>query len=97
MQDIILTQFSKTELVNEIVDRLTTVIELREKKSLHQKEYLTRKEVSELLKISITTVHDWTHNRGILKSRKIGNRVLYLYSDVLEAMEAIESRKSNRR
>lgn len=44
-------------------------------------EYLTRNEVKELLKIDLSSVHNWT-KKGKLKSYGIGNRVYYKRSEV---------------
>ena len=44
-------------------------------------DFLTRKEVKELLKISITTVHDWA-NKGILKNYKVGNRTYFSRKEI---------------
>ncbi|MBK3519729.1 helix-turn-helix domain-containing protein [Carboxylicivirga marina] len=39
-------------------------------------EWLTRNEVKELLKIDLSTLHNWT-KKGKLKAYGIGNRVYY--------------------
>ena len=44
-------------------------------------EYLTRQEVSELLKCDLSTVHNWS-KKGKLFPYCIGNRVLYKRSEV---------------
>lgn len=49
------------------------------------KEYLTRKEVANLLQITLVTVNDWTR-KGILKGYKIGKRVYYKPQEVTAAM-----------
>ncbi|MCW5514726.1 helix-turn-helix transcriptional regulator [Muriicola sp. Z0-33] len=51
------------------------------------KKFLCRKEVAEMLGISLVTLHN--HNkRGILKpSHKIGRKPLYLLEDVLAQIE----------
>ena len=48
-------------------------------------EYLTRKEVSEMLKIDLSSVHNWS-KRGILIPHQIGNRVYYKLQEVEEAI-----------
>ena len=48
-------------------------------------EFLTRKEVSELLGVSLVTLHKWD-KKGILKPSRIGRRVRYLKSDVLNSL-----------
>ena len=48
-------------------------------------EYLTRKEVSEMLKIDISSVHNWS-KREILIPHQIGNRVYYKLQEVEDAI-----------
>ena len=54
------------------------------KKSFVPKEpttYLTRNEVSEMLQVDLSTVHNWT-KKGRLKSYGIGGRVYFKRSEV---------------
>ncbi|PQJ83022.1 helix-turn-helix domain-containing protein [Polaribacter glomeratus] len=44
-------------------------------------EYLTRLEVSKLLKIDLSSVHNWT-KKGLLQSYQIGGRVYYKLKEV---------------
>lgn len=53
-------------------------------------EYLTRNEVKELLKIDLSTVHNWT-KKGKLKAYGLGNRVYYKRSEVEAAIQPLES------
>jgi len=39
-------------------------------------EYLTRSEVAQLLKVDLSTIHNWT-KKGKIKAYGIGNRVYY--------------------
>ena len=48
-------------------------------------EYLTRKEVSEMLKIDLSSVHNWS-KKGILKPHQIGNRVYFKLQEVENAI-----------
>ncbi|MEI7501069.1 MAG: helix-turn-helix domain-containing protein [Bacteroidota bacterium] len=57
-----------------------------------QKEYLSRKEVCELLKISTATLHYWTKD-GILKGYRIGGRVLYKSAEVGQSIHEIQTNK----
>ncbi len=54
-------------------------------------QLLTRKEVTERLKISLPTLHKYSE-LGILTQHKIGERVYYLWSEVLAAAKRIEPR-----
>lgn len=47
--------------------------------------WLGRKDVSELLGVSLPTLHQWGKD-GILKPYKIGNRVRYKRSDIEETL-----------
>jgi excisionase family DNA binding protein len=58
----------------------------------NQSGYLSRKEVAKLLKITLPTLHDWTKLR-YLKAYKMGTRVLYKESEVIETLEKVPSFK----
>lgn len=47
--------------------------------------WLSRKEVSELLGISLVTIHDWG-KKGILKPYKMGNRVRFKRSEIEQTL-----------
>lgn len=44
-------------------------------------DFLTRMEVAKLLKISLTTVHEWA-NTGTLKAYKVGNRTYFSRKEI---------------
>ena len=48
-------------------------------------DYLTRKEVAGMLKIDLSSVHNWS-KKGILNPYQIGNRVYYKLSEVENAI-----------
>jgi excisionase family DNA binding protein len=58
----------------------------------NQSGYLSRKEVAKLLKITLPTLHDWTKLQ-YLRAYKIGTRVLYKESEVIETLEKVPSFK----
>lgn len=58
-------------------------------------EFLTRKEVAALLRISIPTLHELIKT-GKLKAYRIGGRVLFNKSEVEDSLEEIESQKYKR-
>jgi excisionase family DNA binding protein len=53
-------------------------------------EYLTRAEVVKLLKIDLSTVHNWA-KKGKLLRYGIGNRVYFKRSEIEEAMIAFDN------
>lgn len=48
-------------------------------------DYITRRDVATLFKITLTTVHDWTR-KGLLQAYKVANRVYYKRSEVESAL-----------
>lgn len=48
-------------------------------------DYITRRDVATLFRVTLTTVHDWTR-KGILQAYKVGNRVFYKRSEVESAL-----------
>jgi predicted transcriptional regulator len=73
---------------------------IREELSLiQQKEtgpkYLTRYEVASLLKISYPTLDKYT-NLGLIKSKKIGNRILYSETAIQTALQDLPQRYSKK-
>jgi len=52
-------------------------------------EYLTRNEVAELLKINLSSVHNWT-KKGILTSYQIGGRVYYKRSEIENSIDELK-------
>ena len=57
--------------------------------------YGTRKEVAKELKLSLPTLTEHTKN-GTLKGYRIGGRVLYIWTEVFESLELIQSLKYKR-
>ncbi|WP_370477234.1 helix-turn-helix domain-containing protein [Tamlana flava] len=53
-------------------------------------EYLTRNEVAELLKIDLSSVHNWT-KKGILTSYQIGGRVYYKRQELEDAIVKLKN------
>ena len=76
-------QVTPEQLQNEIIKGVKTELE-QLKKDFQPKqpsEYLTRNEVAEMLKIDLSSVHNWT-KKGKLKAYGIGGRVYYKREEV---------------
>jgi predicted DNA-binding transcriptional regulator AlpA len=63
----------------------TVVTQAAVTQSYHSDQFLSRNEVAKLLKISISTVHNWT-KRGILTPYHIGGRVYFKPSEIENSM-----------
>lgn len=51
-------------------------------------QWVTRKEVSQILSISLVTISDWS-KKGILKPYRIGNRIRFKRKEVEQALTKI--------
>lgn len=80
-------QLTKEQLHHAINESLKTQLEDLKKhlQPKEPKEYLTRSEVAKMLKIDLSTVHNW-NKKGILISWQIGGRVYYKRSQVEDAI-----------
>ncbi|HPR74188.1 MAG TPA: helix-turn-helix domain-containing protein [Bacteroidales bacterium] len=58
-------------------------------------KYFTRREVADLLKITLPTLFDYTRT-GKIKGHRIGSRVLYLEEEVTRAVKEIATVKYSR-
>lgn len=57
-----------------------------------QPEYLTRKEVAKILKVSLVTLSDW-NKKGVLKPYRLGNLIRYKREEIDQALISIYSKK----
>jgi len=81
---------SKDELIYTIIKGVEEKLNEFEK-NFQPKEptlWLTKKEVSNILSISIVTIDDWS-KKGILNPYRIGNRIRFRKSDVEKALTKI--------
>lgn len=76
------------EAVKEELQKITNVIQLNPKESESESELLTRKQTAELLKVSETSLFLWNRNK-VLEHKKIGNRVYYIKSEVLNKLKTV--------
>ena len=90
---IILQNVSPEELKNLIKQAIRAELDNHPKKE--NIKYLSREETAKLLKISLPTLHFYT-KKGIIKSHRIGSRVLFLESDIQTAVKEIKNLKYQR-
>ena len=85
MQESVIIHNVTPEKFREIIQEAVKV-ELKSQPAKEESRYLTRKETAEVLHISLPTLNEYS-KRGILKSHRVGSRVLYLESQVLTAIK----------
>lgn len=87
--------------VEELIEKLRQVIDVKTDKikaALSQPDHenlITRKEVAQLLRISLPTLNEWTKIKK-LQSYKIGNRVLYKRNEVIASLNSGITQKNKR-
>lgn len=92
MQQLQLISITPEQLESKILQGVQS--QLQELKSSFQPkeptEYLTRQEVSELLKVNLSTVHNWTKSGTLVSYGIGGSRIYYKRSEVEEALVKLE-------
>ena len=87
MQTIQFIQVTPEQIQDAIINGIKAEIELL-KKDFQPKEpleYLSRQEVADLLKVDLSTIHNWT-KKGKLKAYGIGHRVYYKRQELEEGI-----------
>lgn len=83
MQQIQFIQVTPEQLQDAIIEGVKSQIDDLKKnfQAKEPNEYLTRNEVAEMLKIDLSSLHNWK-KRGILQAYQIGGRVYYKRDEV---------------
>lgn len=84
-------------MVLKVVDNMTlkveSLIQDSQKKEVASKEWLTAKEVCALLKISLTTLHDWS-SKGVIQKHHLGvNRIRFRHDEIMKSLQRMEAKK----
>lgn len=90
MKKIQFIQTTPDELENRLYSRLKSELATLKKEFQPKKptEFLTRNEVRDLLKIDLSSVHNWT-KKGKLKAYQISGRVYYKRSEIEAAIQPL--------
>ncbi len=79
-----LAELIADELRRELKNHAQTLAQASE--NAKGKEVMTRKETAEFFGVTFTTIHDWVQ-KGILHPYKVGNRVFFKRSHLMEVLE----------
>ena len=93
MQEIILTPTTKTELINEILQGVKSLLKESQDQDLLKNEWLTAKEVMAILKVTPTTLWNYD-NKGLTQPQKIGNRKRYHRPQIIQLLQQKESKRA---
>ncbi|MFZ1513954.1 MAG: helix-turn-helix domain-containing protein [Saprospiraceae bacterium] len=91
MTQVVVLQDQIQKLLDDQLQKFISLLKEAQKQETTSKEWLTSKEVCELLKISHTTLHDWS-KKGIILKHRIGNRIRFRHDEVLESLTRIEAK-----
>ena len=84
-KQLIVLELSKADLEHLIENAVEKALaNLQAKKP--EDRIVTRKDIAELFKVSLTTVNSWSRT-GKLKRRYMGSRVYFLYTEVEEMLK----------
>jgi hypothetical protein len=89
IQSVTVEEFSET--LRQVVREELSALQPKQPTS----NYLTRIEVSKLLKISLPTLNEYTR-KGLIRGSRIGSRILYLESDIISSVTDIPTIKYRR-
>jgi excisionase family DNA binding protein len=95
MENIILHSTSLKEfqsIIGQIVREELQQFKPEQPKQTSSSEYLTRKEVCNLLRVSLSTLHYYSKD-GTLQSYRVGGRVLYKSAEVQQSITTIQANK----
>jgi excisionase family DNA binding protein len=85
MHNLLLSPIQKADLINELAaeieSRLYKIVKNQPPEAHPPTEYLTRQELKDLLKVDLSTIHNWT-KKGKINAYGIGNRVYFKRSEV---------------
>jgi len=81
----------KQDILKDVKDELKSIAQNFKPKE--PPEYLTRKEVAKILKISLVTVHDW-NKKKILNPYRLGNLIRYKSNEIDDALIRINTKNS---
>ena len=93
MEQIHITQLSPEDF-RDLFEEITRQL-LNELARDPPDQLLSRQELSKKLGISLPTLRHYT-TENLIKSRRIGNRVFYRWSDVLESAILVKYNKSDK-
>jgi excisionase family DNA binding protein len=95
MQNVILTPLSIEQLQNFINDAVKTGFEQTKTQEPERTNLLTRKQVCELLNITLPTLWEWQRN-GTITAYKVGTRLRFKENEVMNTLQRVKQVKFNR-
>lgn len=77
---------------DDMVQKVEFLIKNSHQKEVASNEWLTAKEVCILLKISLTSLHDWS-KKGIIQKHRIGDRIRFRHDEIIGSLQRMEAKR----
>lgn len=96
MQQVVLLPIPLEELLSKVTNIVTAAIADKDKKDFQEK-LLSATEACKIFNpvISKVTLHRWTKD-GLIPTHRVGGRIYYKHSEVIEAAKAVKKYDRNK-
>ena len=95
MKLVVTTQEMLESLIDSSVSKAVKSFYIEKEANSKKSEFITIQEASKKLKVSILTIRNYIE-KGYLKSKKIGNRVLISHESIENALKEVKSLRYKR-
>lgn len=93
-EEILFIQISRSELQGMLEEAVRNALYGVQPTKANNEQYLTRKDVAELFKVTLTTISDWC-KIGKLKRHHINSRVYFLKSEIEKLFQTDPQERRN--
>ena len=86
------------ETIEELANRIANKIEerlLQRTQNSKTDQYLSRRQLSELLDVDLATLYRWSKS-GVLPSHRLGGKIIYKIEDIEAQMKRVPNLKDGR-
>lgn len=80
------------QLLQQFEELKNIVSQIGTPQPLEKDKLLTRHETADFFGVSLVTLYNWTRD-GVVKAYRVGNKVRYRQTEVLEALKAINLKR----
>lgn len=95
-EEILFIQISRSELQGMLEEAVRNALSGAQPTKAINEQYLTRKDVAELFKVTLTTINDWC-KIGKLKRHHINSRVYFMKSEIEYLFQLKPKDEANRK
>ena len=81
----------KSEISEEVFNKISGLLEKAQTPTTPPTELITRKQVANLLGVTLPTINDWTKT-GKIKGYRIGSRIRYKRNEIENSLSQIKTR-----